>query len=169
MSQAYLGYCGTCGHRPCRCIANQDDLEDVEFLIEHVNNFAEATINALNGHPLSQDALRLKNGIKCIRTMQNQNKNLRSALEIIFTQMYPSNVVRKVALDALCENRHRFLGEILISIGAVTKENVGDALEIQVKGSPKKIGEIFVEKLLCSEEKIIEALIIQGNKETKGG
>jgi type II secretory ATPase GspE/PulE/Tfp pilus assembly ATPase PilB-like protein len=50
------------------------------------------------------------------------------------------------------------IGEILISAGLVTREQVDTALAIQKKDKGKKIGEILIEKGLITEEQLLQAL-----------
>jgi type IV pilus assembly protein PilB len=60
----------------------------------------------------------------------------------------------------MSENR-RFLGEILMDMGCVTQENIDSALEKQMNGESKKIGEIFVAESLCAPNDITSALAEQ--------
>ncbi len=60
---------------------------------------------------------------------------------------------------------HKFLGEILIEMGVISKEIRDMALEIQLNGDSSKIGEILVQESegYCTEEHINEALLRQEN------
>jgi len=55
----------------------------------------------------------------------------------------------------------RFLGEILMDMGCVTQEDIDRALEIQMKGDARKIGEIFTAEGLCTATDITAALAEQ--------
>jgi type IV pilus assembly protein PilB len=55
----------------------------------------------------------------------------------------------------------RFLGEILMDMGCVTQEDIDRALEIQMKGDARKIGEVFVAEGLCTATDITAALAEQ--------
>lgn len=54
-----------------------------------------------------------------------------------------------------------YLGEILMDMGCVTQENIDRALEAQMNGNTKKIGEIFIEEGVCRAEDITVALAEQ--------
>jgi len=53
---------------------------------------------------------------------------------------------------------HVRIGDILVSAGLVTREQVDLALAIQKKDKSKKIGEILIEKGLITEEQLLQAL-----------
>ncbi len=53
---------------------------------------------------------------------------------------------------------HVRIGEILVSVGLVTREQVEVALTIQKKDKNKKIGEILIEKGMITEEQLLHAL-----------
>jgi type IV pilus assembly protein PilB len=55
----------------------------------------------------------------------------------------------------------RFLGEIMMDMGCVTQEDIDRALEIQMKGDARKIGEIFAAEGLCTATDITAALAEQ--------
>jgi type IV pilus assembly protein PilB len=55
----------------------------------------------------------------------------------------------------------RFLGEILMDMGGVTQEDIDRALEIQMKGDARKIGEIFMAEGLCTATDLTAALAEQ--------
>ncbi|MCY3017802.1 MAG: ATPase, T2SS/T4P/T4SS family [Planctomycetota bacterium] len=59
----------------------------------------------------------------------------------------------------------RFIGEILMDMGCVTKENIEAALEKQMNGEKAKIGEIFMADGLCTANDITSALAEQFNME----
>ncbi len=59
--------------------------------------------------------------------------------------------------------RGKRLGEILVDLKAVTPQDVEEALQEQKKSkSPRKIGEILVEKGRAPSELVKRALVIQG-------
>lgn len=60
----------------------------------------------------------------------------------------------------MAENR-RFLGEILVDMGCVSQDDIDAALELQMKGDARKIGEIFQSENLCSANDITAALAEQ--------
>ena len=53
---------------------------------------------------------------------------------------------------------HVRIGDILVSAGLVTREQVDNALAIQKNGKGKKIGDILIEKGLITEEDLLNAL-----------
>jgi type II secretory ATPase GspE/PulE/Tfp pilus assembly ATPase PilB-like protein len=53
---------------------------------------------------------------------------------------------------------HVRIGDILISAGLVTREQVNHALEIQKNSKGKKIGDILIENGLITEEQLLDAL-----------
>src|SRR5688572_679581 len=55
---------------------------------------------------------------------------------------------------------NRKLGEILLSRGLITQDQLGEALEVQKKGD-RLIGEVLVELKYCTEESIAWALTVQ--------
>ena len=55
----------------------------------------------------------------------------------------------------------RFLGEILVDMGCVTDEDITAALELQMRGDARKIGEIFQSQGLCDAAMITAALAEQ--------
>jgi type IV pilus assembly protein PilB len=55
----------------------------------------------------------------------------------------------------------RFLGEILIDMGCVTQADVDRALELQMQGDSRKIGEIFVADGRCKPQDVTTALAEQ--------
>ena len=62
-------------------------------------------------------------------------------------------------------NTRRFLGEILIDMGCLTQEDIDRALELQMNGDARKIGEIFVADEICTTNDITAALAEQFNME----
>ena len=68
-----------------------------------------------------------------------------------------------VLRSTLHEQHHAYpLGAILVSIGAVTDEQLNRALQAQEGSQPKKLlGEFLVEMNLISREKLSHALAIQ--------
>jgi type IV pilus assembly protein PilB len=55
----------------------------------------------------------------------------------------------------------RFLGEILMDMGCVSQDDIDAALELQMKGDARKIGEIFQAENLCSANDITASLAEQ--------
>lgn len=55
----------------------------------------------------------------------------------------------------------RCLGEILMDMGCVTQDNIDSALEKQINGESKKIGQIFVAEGLCTSADVTGALAEQ--------
>ncbi|MCK5248278.1 hypothetical protein KAR02_15340 [Candidatus Bipolaricaulota bacterium] len=70
-----------------------------------------------------------------------------------------------VLRSTLHEQHHAYpLGAILVSIGAVTDEQLNRALQAQEGSQPKKLlGEFLVEMDFTSREKLSRALVIQRN------
>ena len=58
-------------------------------------------------------------------------------------------------------DQRRFIGEILMDMGCVSQEDIDRALEMQMNGDARKIGEIFVAEELCSVSDIPAALAEQ--------
>jgi type IV pilus assembly protein PilB len=66
----------------------------------------------------------------------------------------------RLEVKLMAETR-RFLGEILRDLGCVTQADVDRALEAQMKGDTRKIGEIFLAEGLCTPRDITLALAEQ--------
>ncbi|MCZ7644996.1 MAG: ATPase, T2SS/T4P/T4SS family [Planctomycetota bacterium] len=58
-------------------------------------------------------------------------------------------------------DQRRFIGEILLDMGCVSQEDIDRALEMQMNGDARKIGEIFVAEELCTTSDITAALAEQ--------
>lgn len=68
-------------------------------------------------------------------------------------------------VDASILSRGPLIGQILLSLGKITNEQLAHALEVQ-KQNPRYIGEILVELGFIAREDIEKALGIQRHYET---
>jgi len=113
------------------------------------------------GRILSDAGIISKEAVGEALSIQQKLRSRRVGEILAETANVKQESIEKTMQDRLNEGKippHVRIGDILISAGLVSREQVEFALEIQKKDKTKKIGEILIEKGLITEEQLLNAL-----------
>ncbi|MGA3280690.1 MAG: ATPase, T2SS/T4P/T4SS family [Smithella sp.] len=113
------------------------------------------------GNILSDAGVVSKEDVGEAFNIQQKLRNLKVGEIIAETANVKQESIEKTILDKTSEGKippHVRIGDILISAGLVTLEQVNHALEIQKNNKGKKIGDILIEHGLITEEQLLDAL-----------
>jgi type II secretory ATPase GspE/PulE/Tfp pilus assembly ATPase PilB-like protein len=113
------------------------------------------------GHILSDAGVVSKEDVGEALNIQEKLRNRKVGEILADTANVKQESIEKTVLDKTCDGKippHVRIGDILVSAGLVTREQVDHALEIQKNGKGKKVGEILIEHGLITEEQLLNAL-----------
>jgi type II secretory ATPase GspE/PulE/Tfp pilus assembly ATPase PilB-like protein len=113
------------------------------------------------GNILSDAGVVSKEDVGEALNIQEKLRNRKVGEILVETANVKQESIEKTMLDKVSEGKippHVHIGDILVSAGLVTREQVNHALEIQKNSKGKKIGDILIEHGLITEGQLLDAL-----------